>query len=110
SNPAIFYVAGATSGVWKTENMGTTFTPVFDHEGSASIGDIAMAATDANLLWVGTGENNNRQSSSWGDGVYKTSDGGRTWTNMGLRDSKQIARIIVDPIDFNVVYVAALGD
>jgi photosystem II stability/assembly factor-like uncharacterized protein len=110
SNPAVFYVAGATSGVWKTENMGTTFTPVFDHEGSASVGDIAIAPTDANLLWVGTGENNNRQSSSWGDGVYKTTDGGRTWKNMGLRDSKQIARIIVDPVDFDVVYVAALGE
>jgi photosystem II stability/assembly factor-like uncharacterized protein len=110
SNPAIFYVAGATSGVWKTENMGTTFTPVFDHEGSSSVGDIAMAPTDPNLLWVGTGENNNRQSSSWGDGVYKTTDGGRTWKNMGLRASKQIARIIVDPIDFDIVYVAALGD
>jgi photosystem II stability/assembly factor-like uncharacterized protein len=110
SNPAVFYVAGATSGVWKTENMGTTFTPVFDHEGSSSVGDIAMAPTDANVLWVGTGENNNRQSSSWGDGVYKTTDGGRTWKNMGLRASKQIARIIVDPVDFDVVYVAALGD
>ena len=110
SNPAVFYVAGATSGVWKTENMGTTFTPVFDHEGSASVGDIAIAPTDANLLWVGTGENNNRQSSSWGDGVYKTTDGGRTWKNMGLRASKQIARIIIDPVDFDIVYVAALGD
>lgn len=110
SNPAIFYVAGATSGVWKTENMGTTFTPVFDHEGSASVGDIAMAPTDPNVLWVGTGENNNRQSSSWGDGVYKTADGGRTWKNVGLRESRQIARILVDPVDFDVVYVAALGD
>ena len=82
SNPAVFYVAGATSGVWKTENMGTTFTPVFDHEGSASVGDIAIAPTDANLLWVGTGENNNRQSSSWGDGVYKTTDGGTSWTKL----------------------------
>ena len=110
SNPAVFYVAGATSGVWKTENMGTTFMPVFDHEGSSSIGDIAIAPTDANLLWVGTGENNNRQSSSWGDGVYKTTDGGRTWKHMGLRASKQIARIIVDPVDYAIVYVAALGD
>jgi photosystem II stability/assembly factor-like uncharacterized protein len=110
SNPAIFYVAGATSGVWKTENMGTTFTPIFDNEGSASVGDIAIAATDANLIWVGTGENNNRQSSSWGDGVYKSTDGGRTWKHMGLPSSKLVARIIVDPVDFNVVYVAALGD
>jgi photosystem II stability/assembly factor-like uncharacterized protein len=110
SNPAIFYVAGATSGVWKTVNAGTTFTPVFDDQPVASIGDIAIGPTDPNLVWAGTGENNNRQSSSWGDGVYKSTDGGRTWRNMGLRTSKQIARIIVDPIDFNVVYVAALGD
>jgi photosystem II stability/assembly factor-like uncharacterized protein len=110
SNPAIFYVAGATSGVWKTVNAGTTFTPVFDDQPVASIGDIAIGPTDPNLVWAGTGENNNRQSSSWGDGVYKSTDGGRTWRNMGLRTSKQIARIIVDPMDFNVVYVAALGD
>lgn len=110
SNPAIFYVAGATSGVWKTTNHGTTFRPVFDHEGSGSVGDIAIAPTDANYIWVGTGENNNRQSSSWGDGVYRSTDGGATWLNMGLRTSRQIARIIVDPVDFDVVYVAALGD
>lgn len=110
SNPAVFYVAAATSGVWKTENMGTTFTPVFDHEGTASVGALAIAPTDANLVWVGTGENNNRQSSSWGDGVYKSTDGGRTWAHMGLKDSRQIARVIVDPVDFDVVYVAALGD
>ena len=82
---------------------------MFDNEGTGSIGDIAIAPTDANLVWVGTGENNNRQSSSWGDGVYKSTDGGRSWKNMGLRASKQIARIIVDPVDFNVVYVAALA-
>lgn len=110
SNPSVFYVAGATSGVWKTTNKGTTFTPVFDSEGSASVGDIAIAPTDANHVWVGTGENNNRQSSSWGDGLYKSTDGGTTWRNVGLRASKQIARIIVDPVDFNVVYIAALGD
>ena len=110
SDPATFYVGTATGGVYKTTNNGTTFTSVFDHEGSSSVGDLAIAPTDANLVWVGTGENNNRQSSSWGDGVYKSADGGRSWKNMGLRASKQIARIIVDPVDFNVVYVAALGD
>ena len=110
SDPMTFYVATATSGIYKTTNAGTTFTPVFDHEGSASVGDVALAPRDPNLVWAGTGENNNRQSSSWGDGVYKSTDGGRTWKNMGLRDSKQIARIIVDPVDFNVVHVAALGD
>ena len=110
SNPAVFYVGGATSGVWKTVNAGTTFTPVFDDESTASIGDIAIAQTDANLVWVGTGENNNRQSSSWGDGVFKSSDGGRTWKNMGLRNSTAIARIIIDPVDYVVVFVASLGN
>lgn len=110
SDPATFYVAMATAGIYKTTNAGTTFTNVFDNEGSSSVGDVAIAPTDANLVWAGTGENNNRQSSSWGDGVYKSTDGGRNWKNMGLRASKQIARIIVDPVDFNIVYVAALGD
>ncbi|HEX8031946.1 MAG TPA: hypothetical protein VF491_25960 [Vicinamibacterales bacterium] len=110
SDPTTFYVAMATAGVYKTTNAGTTFTSVFDNEGSGSIGAIAIAATDANLVWVGTGEANNRQSSSWGDGVYKSTDGGRSWKNMGLKNSKQIAKIIVDPVDFNVVYVAVLGD
>ncbi|MGE3189606.1 MAG: WD40/YVTN/BNR-like repeat-containing protein, partial [Vicinamibacterales bacterium] len=110
SNPAVFYIGTATGGVWKTENNGTTLTPVFDNEATGSVGDVAIAPTDANLVWVGTGENNNRQSSSWGEGVYKSADGGRTWRHMGLRNSKHIARIIVDLVDFNVVYVAALGD
>ena len=109
SNPAVFYVATATGGLLKTVNNGTTFESVFDNEATSSIGDVAIAPNDANLVWVGTGENNNRQSSSWGDGVYKSTDGGKTWKNMGLRDSKHIARIIVDPVDHDVVYVAALG-
>jgi photosystem II stability/assembly factor-like uncharacterized protein len=108
-NPAIFYVATATGGLWKTVNNGTTFEPVFDDQPTSSIGDVAIAPNDPNLVWVGTGENNNRQSSSWGDGVYKSTDGGKTWKNMGLAESKQIARIIVDPVDYDVVYVAALG-
>ena len=110
SDPTTFYVAMATSGVYKTVNAGTTFTPVFDDAGVGSIGAIAIAPTDANLVWVGTGEANNRQSSSWGDGVYKSTDGGRTWSNMGLRDTRAIARIIVDPVDFGVVYVASPGN
>ena len=85
SDPTTFYVAMATSGIYKTTNAGTTFTNVFDDEGTGSVGDVAIAPTDANLVWVGTGENNNRQSASWGDGVYKSTDGGRTWKNMGLR-------------------------
>ncbi len=109
SDPTTFYVAMATAGIYKTINAGTTFTSVFDNEGSSSVGAIAVAPTDANLVWAGTGEANNRQSSSWGDGVYKSTDGGLSWRNMGLRDTKQIARIIVDPADFNVVYVASPG-
>ncbi len=110
-DPRVFYVAAATGGLWKTTNGGITVTPVFDDAGtSASIGAVAIAPNDANLVWVGTGENNNRQSSSWGDGIYKSADGGKTWKNMGLSGSKQIARIVVDPVDPDVVYAAALGD
>jgi photosystem II stability/assembly factor-like uncharacterized protein len=110
SDPTTFYVAMATAGIYKTTNAGTTFTSVFDNEGTGSVGAVAIAPTDANMVWAGTGEGNNRQSSSWGDGIYKSTDGGRSWKNMGLRNSKQIAKIIVDPVDFNVVYVASLGD
>ncbi|MSR03015.1 MAG: hypothetical protein EXR94_09825 [Gemmatimonadetes bacterium] len=109
-DPRTFYVAAATGGVWKTTNNGITVTPVFDEGGSGSVGAIAIAPADANLVWVGTGEANNRQSSSWGDGIYKSTDGGKSWKHMGLRESKQIARILVDPVDHEVVYVAALGD
>jgi photosystem II stability/assembly factor-like uncharacterized protein len=109
SNPAVFYVASATGGLWKTVNNGTTFEAQFTNETTSSIGDIAIAPNDANLVWVGSGENNNRQSSSWGDGIYKSTDGGKTWRNMGLRESKHIARVIVDPVDHDVVYIAALG-
>jgi photosystem II stability/assembly factor-like uncharacterized protein len=110
SNPAVFYVGTATGGLWKTTNNGTTWEVLFDDlEDAVSIGDIAIAPNDANTVWVGTGENNNRQSGSWGNGVYKSIDGGQTWKHMGLRDSKHIARIIVDPVDHDVVYVAALG-
>lgn len=109
-NPAIFYVGTATGGLWKTTNNGTSWEVLFDDQDDAvSIGDVTIAADDANLVWVGTGEGNNRQSGTWGNGVYKSSDGGQTWKNMGLRDSKHISRIIVDPIDHDVVYVAALG-
>jgi photosystem II stability/assembly factor-like uncharacterized protein len=109
-NPSIFYIGTATGGVWKTVNSGTTLEPLFDHEGSGSIGDVTIAPGDPNLVWVGTGEANNRQSSSWGDGLYKSADGGKTWRNMGLRQSMHIARIVVDPVDYDVVYVAAGGN
>jgi photosystem II stability/assembly factor-like uncharacterized protein len=109
NNPSTFYVGAATGGVWKTTNNGTTFEPIFDGQGSTSIGDIAIAPSDPSIVWVGTGEPNNRQSSSWGDGVYRSLDAGKTWTNMGLRDSKHIGRVVIDPRDPNIVYVVALG-
>jgi photosystem II stability/assembly factor-like uncharacterized protein len=110
SNPAVFYVGTATGGLWKTVNNGTTWTVHFDDlDDVVSIGDIAIPPNDANTVWVGSGENNNRQSGSWGNGVYKSTDGGETWKHMGLSTSKHIARIIVDPVDHDIVYVAALG-
>jgi len=110
SNPAVFYVGAATGGLWRTTNNGTTWDVLFDDlDDVVSIGDIAIPPGDANTVWVGSGENNNRQSGSWGDGVYKSTDAGQTWQHMGLAASRHIARILVDPIDHDVVYVAALG-
>ncbi len=108
-DPYIIYAASATGGVWKTINNGVTFTPVFDKGGTHSVGDIAVHQGDPNHVWVGTGERANRQSSGWGDGVYKSTDAGKTWTNMGLKDSHHIGRIVLHPTDPNIVYVAAMG-
>jgi len=110
SNPAVIYVGAATGGVWKTTNNGTTWLPVFDHEPNLSIGDIAIAPSDPNVVWVGTGEANSRQSTSYGGGIFKSTDAGKSWTAMGLADSGVIGRIIVDPRDPDVVYVAVAGD
>jgi photosystem II stability/assembly factor-like uncharacterized protein len=109
SNPFIFYLGLATGGVWKTTNNGTTFEPVFDRYGSCSVGDLAICQSDPNIVWVGTGEPNNRQSSSIGDGIYKSTDAGKSFTNVGLKDSQSIARIVIDPRDCNTLYVAAVG-
>jgi photosystem II stability/assembly factor-like uncharacterized protein len=108
-DPYIFYAATATGGLWKTVNNGITFEPVFDNEAVFSIGAVACAATDHNIVWVGTGEANNSRSTYWGDGVYKSTDGGRTWKNMGLRDSHHIGRIVIHPQNPDIVYVAAVG-
>src|SRR5712691_4371166 len=108
-NPYIYYVGFATGGVWKTTNNGTTFQPVFDTYSRGSIGDIAIAPSNPDIVWVGTGEANNRQSSSFGDGIYKSTDAGKTFTRMGLEDSQTIARIVIDPKDPNTLYVAVLG-
>jgi photosystem II stability/assembly factor-like uncharacterized protein len=109
SDPYVFYAASATGGVFKTTNNGVTFTPVFEREGSHSVGDIEVHQAVPDVVWVGTGERANRQSSSWGDGVYKSIDGGKSWTNMGLRDTHHIGRIVLDPTDPDIVYVAAMG-
>ena len=97
SDPNIIYLGYAVGGVWKSVNNGTTFEPVFDTYGSASIGDIAIHPTNPNIVYVGTGEANNRQTSSFGDGIYKTTDGGKTFTHIGLRETQTIARIVIDP-------------
>lgn len=105
----VFYVASSTGGVWKTTDNGVRFHPVFSHEATHSVGDIEVHQKDTSVVWVGTGERASRQSSSWGDGVYRSTDGGRNWRNMGLRDSKHIGRIVLHPEDPDVVYVAAMG-
>jgi photosystem II stability/assembly factor-like uncharacterized protein len=108
--PNIIFVGTASGGIFKTTNRGVTWKPVFDEEGtSLSIGDIAIAPSDSNIVWAGTGEPNNRQSSSWGDGVYKSVDGGETWVHMGLRDTHHVGRVVIHPENPNIVYVAALG-
>ena len=109
NNSYICYVAFATGGLWKTTNNGTTFTPVFDTYSSGSIGDVAIAPSNPDIIWVGTGEANNRQSASFGDGIYKSTDGAKTFARMGLEDSQTISRIVIDPRDPNTVYVAVLG-
>jgi photosystem II stability/assembly factor-like uncharacterized protein len=109
SDPNIIYIGYAVGGVFKSENNGTTFVPVFDTYPTASIGDIAIHPTNPNIVYVGTGEANNRQTSSFGDGIYKTTDGGKTFTHIGLRDSQTIARIVIDPRNPETVYVAVPG-
>ncbi len=109
STPSHYYVASASGGVWTTVDGGTTYTPVFDSEGSYSIGCVTIDPNNPHTVWVGTGENNSQRSVSWGDGVYRSDDDGQHWTNMGLKDSQHIGRILVDPRDSNVIYVAAQG-
>lgn len=104
-----WYVAMRSGGVWKTTNNGTTFTPVFDGNGVQAIGDVTVAPSDNNTVWVGTGDNANARSSHPGLGVFKSTDGGASWRHMGLADSHHVARIAVHPRDPNVVYVAAIG-
>lgn len=109
NNFSEYYLAVASGGVWKTVNHGVTYQPIFDAEGSYSIGCITMDPNQSTTIWVGTGENNNQRSVGYGDGVYKSTDGGKSWKNMGLKTSEHISKIIVDPRNSDVVYVASYG-
>lgn len=109
ANPAEYYVASASGGVWKTVNAGTTYSPIFDGQGSYSIGCVTLDPTNPNVVWVGSGENNSQRSVAYGDGVYKSEDGGKSFKNKGLKNSEHIANVVVDPTNPNTVYVAAYG-
>jgi len=109
AKPQRWYVAAASGGVWKTENAGTSWTPAFDGEGSYSIGCVTIDPSNPFTVWVGTGENKSQRSVGYGDGVYRSDDGGKSWKNMGLKASEHIGRILVHPKDSNVVFVAAQG-
>jgi len=109
NNPFEYYVATSSGGVWKTVNSGVTYEPIFDSQGSYSIGCITMDPNNQNVIWVGSGENNNQRSVAYGDGVYKSEDGGKSWQHMGLKNSEHIGKIIVHPENSDVVYVAAIG-
>lgn len=109
TNKRHYFIGAASGGVWRTTNGGITFTPVFDNEDSYSIGTVSLDPKNPNVVWVGSGENNSQRSVSWGDGVYKSEDDGRTWRNMGLKKSEHIARVLIDPRNSDVVYVASQG-
>lgn len=109
SDPRIIYVATAAGGIFKSVNGGTSWTPIFDDEAIPTIGDIAIAPSDPSIVWAGTGESNNRQSSSWGGGIYKSTDAGKTWQHMGLTETHHIGRVLIHPTNPDIVYVAATG-
>src|SRR5688572_8910112 len=109
ANPAVYYVATAHGGVWKTTSNGAMFEPLFQNEGLISTGDVTISQRNPDLVWVGAGESNNRQSTSWGGGVYKSTDGGKTFQHMGLPNSRHINRILIDPANDEAVLAAATG-
>ena len=108
-HPSLFYVAANNGGVWKTNDYGRTWTPIFDDQPTGSIGALAVAPSNPNTIYVGSGEGLQRPDLSTGDGIYKSTDAGKTWRHLGLRDGQQIGAILVDPRDENRVYVAVLG-
>jgi photosystem II stability/assembly factor-like uncharacterized protein len=107
--PATIYAASGSGGLWKSTNNGTTWEPIFDNQPVISIGDVAASASNPKVVYVGTGEATSSRSTYWGDGVYKSTDAGKTWTNVGLKESHHIGRIVIDPKNPDIVYVAALG-
>ena len=109
ATPQVFYAATGSGGLWKTENHGLTWESIFDTQPVVSIGAVALFQPNPAIVWVGTGEANNSRSTYWGDGIYKSTDAGKTWTNVGLRDSHHIGRIVTHPTDPNTVYAAVLG-
>jgi photosystem II stability/assembly factor-like uncharacterized protein len=109
NNRSVWYVAMASGGVWKTTNRGITWAPIFDNYGSYSIGCVTVDPKKSDVVWVGTGENQSQRSVGFGDGVYKSTDGGKTWQNVGLKNSEHVAKILIDPRDSDTVYVAAQG-
>ncbi|MBL8982667.1 MAG: glycosyl hydrolase, partial [Gemmatimonadetes bacterium] len=109
-DPATIYIGAAAGGMWKSTNKGTTWTPTFEGQPDNTFGDIAIFPGDSRVIWAGTGEQNNRQSSSWGGGVYRSTDAGATWTFVGLRESASIGRVIPHPTDANTAWVAAVGN
>jgi len=108
-NSNVWYVAASAGNLWKTDNRGNTWTPIFETYGSYSLGAVVVDPKDSKVVWLGTGENNNQRSVSFGDGIYKSVDAGATWTRMGLENSEHIQNILIDPRDSNVVYVTAIG-
>jgi photosystem II stability/assembly factor-like uncharacterized protein len=108
-NQNTFYVAAASGGVWKTENNGQSFTPIFDHQGALGIGDMALSPSNNNIIWVGTGEDNSSRSTYAGAGIYKSTDAGKTWTMMGLPHSQHIGSIQIHPTNPDVVWVGSMG-
>lgn len=109
-DPSTIYVATASGGLWKTVNHGTTWASIFDHQPVSTFGDIAIAPSDPAVIWAGTGEQNNRQSTSWGNGVYRSTDAGVTWAHLGLDETRHIGRVVVHPTNPDIAYVAALGN
>jgi photosystem II stability/assembly factor-like uncharacterized protein len=108
-NPSVWYAAASSGNLWKTENRGNTWTAIFENQGSFSLGAVVVDPKDSNIVWLGTGENNNQRSVAFGDGIYKSADAGKTWKRMGLENSEHIQNILIDPRNSNVLYVSAIG-